>query len=161
MKIEACIKDCMKRRVITVTSSTTVRQAARLVLEEHVGTLPVVDEAGVLLGVVRLHDILGVFMPDFLALLDNIDFVHDFGALEQAEPRLTPEIAQLTMSQLMGPAVAVEEDSGLMHALATLIKHQWQDIPIVDKRGRLVGIASRVDIALAYFAHWFRDEASG
>lgn len=157
---EICVGECMKRRVVTVTPSMTVEAAVRLVLRERVGTLPVVDEGGLLLGVVRLHDLLGVFMPDFLTLLDNIDFVHDFGALERAEPRLTPEIAQLTMSQLMGPRVAVQEDSGLMHALAMLIKHQWQDIPIVDEGGRLVGIASRVDIALAYFANWFGDEAT-
>jgi CBS-domain-containing membrane protein len=160
MKAEACIKDCMKRRVITVTSSTTVREAARLVMQEHVGTLPVVDEAGVLLGVVRLYDLLGVFMPDFLTLLDNIDFVHDFGALEQGEPRLGPEVAGLTMNQLAGRPVAVEEDSGLIHALATLMKHQLQDLPIVDKTGRLVGIASRVDIAVAFLTDWHHQEAT-
>jgi CBS-domain-containing membrane protein len=160
MKTEASVKDCMKRRVITVTSSTTVQQASRLVMEEHVGTLPVVDEEGVLLGVVRLNDLLGVFMPDFVTLLDNIDFVHDFGALEQGEPRLGPEVAGLTMSRLAGPPVAVEEDSGLMHALAMLIKHQWQDLPVVDGTGRLVGIASRVDIAAAFFGAWTTKEAT-
>ena len=160
MKIESCIKDCMKRRVITVTSSTTVEQAARLVTEEHVGTLPVIDEARVLLGVVRLKDLLGVFMPDFLTLLDNIDFVHDFGALEEAEPRLGPEVAALTMSGLAGPPVAVEEDSGLMHALTTLMKHQLQDLPIIDKAGRLVGIASRVDIAVAFLTDWLHRGAT-
>lgn len=152
MLTKVCVGDCMKRRVVTVSPSTTVEAAARLVVEEHVGTLPVVDETGLLLGVVRLNDLLGVFMPDFVTLLDNIDFVHDFGALERAKPRLASEIAGLTMSQLAGPPVTVEEDSGLMHALATLMKHQLQDLPVVDSTGRLVGIASRVDIAAAFFA---------
>jgi CBS-domain-containing membrane protein len=160
MLIKPCVGDCMKRRVVTVTPSTTVEAAARLVLQERVGTLPVVQETGLLLGVVRLNDLLGVFMPDFVTLLDNIDFVHDFGALEQAEPRLGAELAGLTMSQLASRSVAVEEDAGLVHALATLIKHQWQDLPVVDKEGRLVGIASRVDIAAAFFGHWLGDEAS-
>ena len=154
MLSRVCVGDCMKRRVVTVSLSTTVEAAARLVVEEHVGTLPVVDETGLLLGVVRLNDLLGVFMPDFVTLLDNIDFVHDFGALERAKPRLASEIEGLTMSQLACPPVTVEEDAGLMHALATLIKHQWRDLPIVDSAGRLVGIASRVDIAAAFFAAW-------
>jgi CBS domain-containing protein len=144
----------MKRHVVVVTASTTVQEAARLVVEEHIGTLPVVDEEGVLTGIVRLHDLLRVFMPDFVALLNNIDFVRDFGVLEKAEPKGMPEAAHLTMSDLAVPPVAIEEDSGLMHALATIVKHQLQDLPIVDKAGRLVGIASRVDIAAAFFAGW-------
>jgi len=150
----------MKRHVVVVTASTTVQEAARLVVEEHIGTLPVIDEEGVLTGIVRLHDLLRVFMPDFVALLNNIDFVRDFGALEQAAPKGVPEAAHLTMSDLAVPPVAIEEDSGLMHALATIVKHQLQDLPIVDKAGRLVGIASRVDIAAAFFAARLEEEPS-
>jgi len=160
MITEACVGECMKRRVVTVTSSTTVQEAARLVVDEHVGTLPVVDEEGMLTGIVRLHDLLRVFMPDFVTLLNNIDFVRDFGALEEAEPKDVPEAAELTMSDLMVAPVAREEDAGLMHSLATIIKHQLQDLPIVDQEGRLVGIASRVDIASAFFAAWTREETS-
>ncbi len=80
--------------------------------------------------------------------------MHDFGALEEVEAKGVPEAAHLTMSDLAVPPVAVEEDSGLMHALATIVKHQLQDLPIVDKAGRLVGIASRVDIAVAFFVGW-------
>ena len=161
MIAEVCMRDCMKRRVVTVKAATTVHEAARLVVDEHVGTLPVVDEEGVLVGVVRLQDLLGVFMPDFVVLLDNIDFVRDFGALEGAEHEGMSEVSGLTMEELAGPPVAVEEDSGLMHALATIVKRQLQDLPIVDAAGRLVGIASQVDIAAAFFAHWTTKEAAG
>ena len=160
MITETCIGECMKRHVVAVTGTTTVQEAARVVVEQHVGTLPVVDEEGLLTGVVRLQDLLRVFMPDFVTLLDNIDFVQDFGALERAEVEGVPEAAHLTMSDLAVPPVAIEEDSGLMHALATIVKHQLQDLPIVDKAGRLVGIASRVDIAGAFFAARIREEPS-
>lgn len=157
MIAEACVGECMKRRVVTVTGSTTVQEAARLVVDEHVGTLPVIDEEGMLTGIVRLHDLLRVFMPHFVELLNNIDFVRDFGALEQVEPKDVPEAASLTMSDIAGPPVSSEEDSGLMHSLATMVKHQLMDLPIVDKDGRLVGIASKVDIASAFFAAWTRE----
>lgn len=160
MITQACVGDCMKRRIVTVRATTTVEEAARVVVEERVGTLPVVDEEGVLTGVVRLQDLLRVFLPDFVALLNNIDFVHDFGALEQAEPKGAPEAGELTMGDLASPPVAVEEDSGLMHALAFIAKHQLRDLPVVDKAGRLVGIASRVDIAGAFFSRWTREEPS-
>jgi CBS-domain-containing membrane protein len=159
MITEVCVGDCMKRRVVTVMASTTVQEAARVVVEEHVGTLPVVDEEGILTGVVRLDDLLRVFLPDFVALLDNIDFVHDFGALEQIVPKLGPEDSRLQMGELGGPPVAVEEGAGLMHSLSSIVKHELQDLPIVDKAGRLVGIASRVDIAAAFFTGWIQEES--
>jgi CBS domain-containing protein len=152
MIADACVAQWMKRKVVIVTASTTVEEAARVVVQERVGTLPVVDEQGVLTGVVRLQDVLGIFMPDFVALLDNIDFVRDFGPLEQVQPQHMSHAAHLTMTDLAATPVAVEEDRSLMHALATMVKHQLQDLPIVDKAGRLVGIASRVDIARAFFA---------
>ncbi len=36
--------------------------------------------------------------------------------------------------------------------------HDIRDLPIVDETGRLVGIASRVDIGAAYLAPWTRPE---
>jgi CBS-domain-containing membrane protein len=149
---EVSVRDWMKREVVTVTASTTVQEAAGVVVEQRVGTLPVVDEEGVLTSVVRLEDLLGVFMPDFVALLDDIDFVHHFGAMEEVHPQTILQAAQLTMSDLAATPVSVEENCGLMHALVTMVKHQLQDLPVVDKVGRLVGIASRVDIARAFFA---------
>ena len=157
MITEVCVGECMKRQVVVVKGSTTVQEAGRVVVTNHVGTLPVVDDEGVLTGVVRLQDLLGVFMPDFVALLDSIDFVHDFGALEQVEPKHMSEVAALPVGALAGPPVAVEEDSRLLHSLATIVKHQLQDLPIVDRTGRLVGIASRVDIAAAFFAGWAKE----
>ena len=38
------IHSCMKRHVIAVSPETTAQQAARIVVANHVGTLPVVDE---------------------------------------------------------------------------------------------------------------------
>lgn len=151
MITEVSVGDSMKRHVVTVTASTTVQEAVRIVVEGRVGTLPVVDEEGLLTGVVRLADLLGVFTPDFLALLDDIDFVHDFGAMEQVHPETILQARELTMSDLAGTLVAVEENCGLLHALVTMVKHQLQDLPIVDEQGRLVGIASRVDIARSFF----------
>jgi len=149
---QTCVGECMKRDVVTVRGSTTVEEAVSLVVEKHIGTLPVVDVEGVLIGVVRLVDLLRVFMPDFVNLLDNIDFVHDFGALEEAQPHAIPGAEQLTMEDLAVPPVSVDQEAGLLHALATLVKRELQDLPIVDEKGRLVGIASRVDIAVAFFA---------
>ncbi len=153
------IDACMKRHVITVTPSTTVREAARIVVAHHIGTLPVVDEQSTLIGVVRLDDLLRVFMPDFVALLEDIDFVHDFGVLEALQPADVPAATRLTMRDLMQPSCAVEQTCGLLRAYATMLKHDLRDLPVVNKAGSLVGIASLVDIAAAFLAPWTQTES--
>ena len=152
------IGSCMKRNAIAVSPETTAQEAAQLVVAHHVGTLPVVDSLDVLVGVVRLEDLLRVFMPDFVALIENIDFVHDFGALETLRPEDVAAAAQLTMRDLMQPPVAGEQTCVLLRAAATMTKHGIRDLPVVNRTGALVGIASRVDIAVAFLAPWASTE---
>ncbi len=148
------IGQCMKRQVVSVTPGTTALEAARLVVARHVGTLPVVNDGGTLVGIVRVQDLLDVFMPDFVRLLDDIDFVHDFGALEDLSPTTEDRAAHRTMRDLMQAPIAVETSCGLLRALAIMNKHQVRDLPVVDERGTLVGIASLVDIAVAFLDAW-------
>jgi len=150
----------MKRQVVSVLPSTTVLMAARQVADRHIGTLPVVDEQGTLIGVVRVQDILDIFMPDFVRLLEDIDFIHDFGVLETLLPKDIPDAARLTMRDLMQEVVSVDQTCGLLRAFAIMQKHDIRDLPVVNQAGALVGIASLVDIAAKFLANWTRSEAA-
>ena len=154
------IGDCMKRQVVSVSPGTTVLGAARLVVDRHIGTLPVVDEQGTLVGVVRVEDILDIFMPDFVRLLEDIDFIHDFGVLETLLPKDIPDAARLAMRDLMQEPVSVEQTCGLLRAFALMSKHGLRDLPVVNQAGALVGIASLVDIASKFLAAWAHEEAA-
>lgn len=154
------IGDCMKRQVVSVSPGTTVLQAARTVVDRHVGTLPVVDEQGALIGVVRVQDILDIFMPDFVHLLEDIGFIHDFGVLETLLPKDIPAATRLTMRDLMQEPVSVEQTCGLLRAFAIMLKHDIRDLPVVNRAGALVGVASLVDIAVKFLSTWAREEAA-
>jgi len=145
------LKDCVKE-ALTVKSSTTVQEAARMVVEKRIGTLPVVDDGGTLVGVVRLTDLLKVFMPNFVSIMVNIDFVTDFGALENLYFKDMPEIAHLTVKSLMAKPILVPETCGLLRAFAIMDKNQFMDLIVTDDDGKLTGIASRVDIAAAFLS---------
>ena len=54
----------------------------------------------------------------------------------------------------MRPPISVEQTCGLLRASALLRHHDLLDLPIVTPDGRLVGIASRVDIGAALLAGW-------
>ena len=146
------VRDCMKRNVFFVHTTTTIGEAAHLLVEKHIGTLPVVDEQGRLRGLLPLRSLLLLVMPDFVSLMEDFDFVFDFGA---AELRV-PDAATLNRpaGEIMLSPESVEETSGLLRASALLNQHQLHDLPVVDKQGKLVGIVSRVDVGMAFLSHW-------
>lgn len=146
------IRDCMKREVISIPSTTTVREAAGVVVERHIGLLPIVDDQGRLIGVVGLHNLLTLELPDFVNFITDVDFVHDFGAVETTRPE--PYLLEQPVSTLMQVAISVDEECGLLRAYALMLQHRLLDLPVVAKDGRLVGLASRVDIGAAILSRW-------
>ncbi len=143
---------CMKREVITIDLSATLREAAALFVAHHVGMLPVVDKDRRPVGVLRLQDLLGLVLPDFLELIQDFDFVHDFGVAESQQP--SAELLSRSVKDAMENTVSAPETCGLLRAFAILLRRDLNDLPIVGPDGRLVGLASRVDIATALLSQW-------
>lgn len=146
------VGNCMKHAVISITTRSTVREAIQTCVRYHIGTLPVIDSAGRLVGTLRLADMIGLGMPDFLQFIENIEFIHTFGAMELQHPDAS--VMNQPVTALMKDPVWVEQDAGLLRASALLYKHQLTDVPVVDDQHRLVGIASRVDIGVALLVDW-------
>lgn len=139
------IKNSMKTEVVSVRSGTRLKDAAALMVEKRVGTLPVVDTDKKLLGTLAMRDILGLFLPDFLRLLEDVDFIKDYGALETPSPEEIQRAQNILVDEIMEEAIAVEEEAELIRAFSIMEKHTLTDLPVV-RGGKLVGIVSRVDI---------------
>lgn len=146
------IRNCMKRHVVSIPIAVTIGEAAAVFVAQHIGMLPVVDDAGHLVGLLQLRDLLGLVMPDFVKLLEDFDFVHDFGAVEARHP--SPETMARPVREVMQPPISVDETCGLLRAAALMRRYGLHDLPIVNGDGALVGIASHVDVATAILASW-------
>lgn len=142
----------MKRNVISIHASASVRDAAAIFVKKHIGLLPVVDDDNKPIGVVGLRDMLKLELPDFVNFIADLDFVHDFGAVESTRP--TAEMLDRSIRTLMIPAITVDEQTGLLRAYSLMLQHQLHDIPVTGADGKLVGVASRVDIGVAILAAW-------
>ncbi len=142
----------MKRNVISIHASASVREAAAVFVEKHIGLLPVLDDENRPIGVVGLKDMLSLELPDFVNFIADLDFVHDFGAVETTRP--SAEVLDRPVETLIKPVIPVEETAGLLRAYALMLQHDLHDIPVVSKEGKLVGIASRVDIGTAILSSW-------
>jgi CBS domain-containing protein len=142
----------MKRQVVSISASATLSEAAARIATRHIGMLPVVEADGRLVGVLQLRDLLELVLPDFVRLVDDFDFVPDFGAVEGRQP--PPGVLARPVREVMQPAISVQENCGLLRAYAIMRRHDLHDLPVVKADGRLVGIASSVDVGAALIKTW-------
>ncbi len=143
---------CMKKEIVTVPVTATVADAASKFFAHHIGVLPIVDESGNLVGILQLRDLLHLIMPTFVDLIEDFDYVGDFGAMEDSEP--AQEELNKSIAEVMEEPICVRDDSGLVRAFAFIHKNELLDLPVVNRDGQLVGLASRVDIGRALLPTW-------
>ncbi len=146
---------CMKKEIVTVPVTATVADAASKFCAHHIGVLPVVDESGNLVGILKLRNLLHIIMPAFVDMIEDFDYVGDFGAMEDRKP--AQEDLNKSIADVMEEPIYVRDDSGLVRAFAFIHKNELLDLPIVNRDGQLVGLASRVDIGRALLLTWFQD----
>jgi CBS domain-containing membrane protein len=152
------VSDCMKHNVVAILATATLDEAVRLLVARHIGLLPVVDEQRRPVGVLGLRDLLTLALPAFIDLMEDVDFVLDFGAAELTRP--SPEVLRKSVTTLMRPPTTIQEDCGLLRAYALMRQHDLHDLPVVAADGTLVGILSRVDLATAVLAGWQASEGN-
>jgi CBS domain-containing protein len=146
------IVECMKKNVVSISANARIGDAAALFVENCIGTLPVVDETGRLVGLLIMRDLLALVLPDFIRLVEDFDFVGDFGAVEARRPDQTMLAMQVV--KVMHPPVSVDENCGLLRAYSAFNAENLADLPVVDTAGHLIGIASRVDIGVLLLSTW-------
>lgn len=146
------VHNAMKKLVVTVHETDNLGFAAKQFVKHHIGMLPVVNTEGKLVGVLQLRDLLTLILPSFTNLMEDFDFVSDFGAMESIEP--SQEIISKKVSEVMEAPVYVNDSSGLSRAFSLLHHHNLTDLPVVDLEHNLIGIASRVDIGTSILKKW-------
>ena len=117
------VRDAMTDNPRSISQSAPVVEAARLMREEHIGSLPITDDEQ-LVGMITDRDITTRVVA------------------EAADPKTTSVGAVYSRD-----VVSVEPDNDLDEALQLMARHQVRRLPVVEN-GRLVGIVAQADVAL-------------
>lgn len=136
----------MTRDVVAVTPHTTIEEAAKILLRMHISGLPVIDDAGNLVGIVSESDFLrrseigtgrrhaawlSFFMGPGRAAAE---FIHERG--RKVEDVMTRKV------------ITVQEETSLADIVALMEKHGIKRVPVM--RGKVtVGIVTRSNLLQA------------
>ena len=118
------VRDAMSGDPRSIGTSASVVEAARLMREAHIGSLPITDGEQ-LVGMITDRDI---------------------------TTRVVAEAADLGTTSVgdvcSRDVTSVEADKGHEEAVELMARHQVRRLPVVEA-GRLIGLVSQADIALA------------
>jgi len=114
------VSEVMTSRVVTSNASSTVLDAARLMVEKNIGSV-IITKDGRLEGILTERD-----------LLDAVGQGKDVGSMR--------------VSELMtGKVVSVKSNTSVVEAAKKMVLHKFRRLPVVD-HGILVGIVTASDL---------------
>jgi CBS domain-containing protein len=119
---ERKIRDVMTSNPRTIEPSATVQEAAKLMRDQDVGPIPIVENGSVT-GIVTDRDI----------VVNVVAEGKDFSS----------PVSEIASRDL----ITVDPEQTLDEALRLMAKHQVRRLPVCEDDGRLVGIVAQADIA--------------
>jgi CBS domain-containing protein len=138
--MHSLVKDLMTTQVVTVRPATPFKDIVARLAEHRVSAMPVVDDAGRVLGVVSEADLL--LKEEFP------DPDQDMPLFWTKRRRLEREkAAGSTARDLMSVAVvSISPDATVVEAARRMHRANIKRLPVIGEGGRLVGIVSRSDL---------------
>jgi CBS domain-containing protein len=138
--MHSLVKDLMTTQVVTVGPATPFKELVARLANHRVSAVPVVDDAGLVLGVVSEADLLlkeefpdpDADIPLFWTKRRRAE--HDKAAAAAARDLMTVAVVSIA------PDATVAEAARRMHTA------QVKRLPVLGEGGRLVGIVSRSDL---------------
>ena len=125
------VKEWMTGQVITVSPTTSISTAHQSMKEHGVRRLPVVED-GQLVGIVTIGDVREASPSDATTLsIWELNYLW----------------AQLTVEKIMTRKVlTIEQNRPILDAAQTMLEQKVSGLPVVDEKGKLVGMLTESDI---------------
>ena len=115
----------MTKKLITATPKITVEAAVRLMIDNDVECLPIINSTEELIGLITFRDI-----------VKKVVYPSAFGW-------------ELTIEEIMVKNVTTcSPTSSMLEVVKTMKNRHLRRIPVVDSKNRLVGLVTNFDLAL-------------
>lgn len=141
------VKEIMTSEVVTVSTTDSVEQCAKLLQEYDISGLPVLDEAGKVAGMITEGDLIRrasrVKAPGYLEILGGLIYLGSPKKfVDELQRAMSLEAGQLMSKNL----ISIKPEDTIEQAATLMVEKKISRLPVLDENGKLVGIVSRRDI---------------
>ena len=139
-------KDIMTREVITISPNTEIAQAAKLLLTNRINGVPVINDAGKLVGILCQSDLIiqqkNIPIPSLFTLLDGFISLTSSKKLDKEVEKIA---ATKVADAMTANPITVNSDTGIADVATLMVEKSYHTLPVVDA-GNLVGILGKEDV---------------
>lgn len=144
------VADWMSRELVTVTPSTPLAEAVKLLVDRSISGLPVIDDAGKLVGVISESDLMwreqGLEQPPYMIFLGGVIYFKNPLTYDRD---LHKALGQTVGEVMTAQAISISEHTTLPEAARLMHDRKIHRLPVVDDRHHPIGIITESDIVRA------------
>lgn len=144
---EKAVKDIMVKEVIAIQKDASVEELSRLLIENNISGVPVVDSNGKLAGIATEGDLIikdsDLHFPRYFKLLDSIIYLE---SLNKFKKNLKKYLGTKVEDVMTAKVRTVKIDTPVSEAANLMIRYNINRLPVMDEQDDMVGIVTRADI---------------
>jgi CBS domain-containing protein len=142
-------RDIMTTNVVTVKKDQPISDLSKLFIENHFNGVPVLDDAGKVIGVVTQSNLIeqnkNLHIPTVIALFDAVLFL-------ESEKKFESDVKKLTGSKIEDiyhkNPITVSPDTELNEITTIMAEKDVHTLPVLEN-DKLVGIIGKKDVIRA------------
>ncbi len=142
-------RDIMSTNLVTISPEATIENAARLMADENISGIPVINNEGEMVGMISEGDLLGkhkqISPPAYIEFLGGIFFTESQDKyFEDIKRHVATHVKDLMTEKV----ISINPDTPLEEIATIMFENKIKRLPVLED-GELVGIVSRADVVKA------------
>jgi CBS domain-containing protein len=141
------VADVMTPNPIAVKPHTPLQDAIKILADRRISGLPVVDEAGKLVGVISETDLMwketGIDPPPYIMILDSVIYLQNPARYDKEIHKV---LGQTVGEVMTDKPISIQASQSLREAAHLMHEKKIRRLPVVDEDEQLVGILTQGDI---------------
>lgn len=140
-------KDIMTTNVITVSEEEIIENVTKLLIENKISGVPVINDNDEVMGMVTETDLIfkdkNIHIPSYVPLLGGFILLD---SVKKFESQLRKVAAYKVKDLMSTPVIKVGEDDEVRKVVNLMLDRRINRVPVIDEEGKLKGIIARSDI---------------
>lgn len=137
----------MTKEVVTVNPNDTAEKVTKILLQQEISGVPVVDEKNKVVGIVTEADLMfkdkDIKMPAYISLLGGFIMLE---SIKKFEGQLRKMASDKVKDIMTTPVIKVKESDDIRSIVNIMLDKNINRVPVINDEYELVGIIARSDI---------------